>query len=144
MILVDANLLLYAYDESSRWHEESRLWWESQLSGSAPVRLAWTTVVAFLRIGSHPRVFAEPMTVDDATRHVWSWLEQDVVALLPPGARHWSILSRLLVDTQARGNLVTDAHLAALAIEHGAVLCSTDQDFRRFPGLNWKNPLDSA
>lgn len=143
MILVDANLLLYAYDAASPHHEAARTWWEERLSGSQVVRLAWVTVVAFVRIGTHPRVFEEPMTLGEATGYVTSWWEQPGVDVLEPGGRHWQILSRLLVDSRASGNLVTDAHLAALAIEYGATLCSTDRDFRRFEKLSWEDPLEA-
>jgi toxin-antitoxin system PIN domain toxin len=141
VILVDANLLLYAYDTTSENHATARAWWERSLSDTQLVRLAWITVVAFVRITTHPRVFREPMTITEASEHVGSWLERPMVGLLDPGERHWSILSNLLREARATANLVTDAHLAALAIEHGATLCSTDRDFRRFPGLSWENPL---
>jgi toxin-antitoxin system PIN domain toxin len=141
MILVDANVLLYAYDAASARHGVAKAWWEECLSGPDPVRLAWTTIVAFLRIGTHHRVFSRPLAMDEACHHVASWLERPMVGVLEPGARHWEILQRLLVSAQAAGNLVTDAHLAALAIEHGAELRSTDVDFARFEGLSWKDPL---
>jgi uncharacterized protein len=97
--------------------------------------------VAFIRIGTHPRVYEHPMTVDEASAAVDSWLARPMVDVLQPGDRHWRILADLLRDAGASGNLVTDAHLAALAIEHGATLQTTDLDFRRFPGLSWTNPL---
>jgi len=141
MILVDANILLYAYDASSPRHAAARAWWEDRLSGPEPVWIAWTTLVAFVRIGTHRRVFAQPLTVDEACAVVSSWLGRPMVHVLEPGPRHWEILARILVLSQASGNLVTDAHLASLAIEHGAVLMSTDRDFARFPGLAWQDPL---
>jgi hypothetical protein len=141
VILVDANLLLYAYDASSKRHEAARRWWESRLSGPEPVWLAWHSVVAFLRIGTHIRVFTHPFTLEEACRVVGSWFDGPAVGLLEPGPRHWEILRGLLLHSQASGNLVTDAHLAALAIEHGMVLMSPDRDFARFPGLAWKDPL---
>jgi len=142
MILVDANLLLHAYDESSEHHADARVWWEARLSEPEPVRLAWLTVVAFVRIGTHPRVFAAPLSLGEAREHVTAWLGRPMVGLLHPTARHWGIFARMLEQAQATGNLVTDAHLAALAVEHGATLCSSDQDFSRFDGLSWRNPLD--
>jgi len=142
VILVDANLLLYAYDDSSPRHEAAKHWWERRLSSPGSVRLAWSTILAFVRIGTHPRVFQRPLSVDEACSHVDSWLERPMVDLLEPGARHWEILKRLLVEARAAGNLVTDAHLAALAIEHGAELMSSDRDFARFPRLLWRDPLD--
>ena len=143
MILVDANILLYACDAASPRHEVARRWWERQLSQSGLVRLAWVTVLAFVRIGTHSRVFEQPLSIDEARLHVDSWLERPMVEVLDPGERHWSILSELLVRSRASGNLVTDAHLAALAIEHGATLCSSDRDFHRFEELQWENPLES-
>lgn len=143
MTLVDANILLYAYDSSSARHRAARVWWEERLSGSEPVGLAWTTLVAFVRIGTHVRVFDRPMTTDEACGIVESWLERPNVNVVEPGARQWEIFRRLVVDSQAFGNLVTDAHLASLAIEHGLVLMSTDRDFARFPGLAWRDPLTS-
>lgn len=141
MILVDANLLLYAYDTSSSRHRPARVWWEAQLSGTRPVRMAWATILAFVRIGTHPRVFKAPMAREEAVAHVSGWFRQPVFAVLEPGERHWSVLQELIVSSQAGGNLVPDAHLAALAIEHGAILNSADADFARFAGLSWTNPL---
>ncbi len=141
MILVDANLLLYAYDASSSQHAAARQWWEGRLSDSPPVGLAWATVLAFLRISTHPRLLAAPFTIDEARDHVQSWFDQPQVTVLEPTERHWEILGRLLVAGQASGNLVPDAHLAALAVEHGATLCSTDGDFSRFAAVVWDNPI---
>jgi toxin-antitoxin system PIN domain toxin len=141
MILVDANVLLCAYDAASPRHEAAKAWWEERLSGPDPVRLSWGTIVAFLRIGTHHRVFEQPLVMEEACDHVASWLARPMVGVLEPGPRHWDILRRLLLSAQAAGNLVTDAHLAALAIEHGAELRSTDMDFARFEGLSWQDPL---
>ncbi|OGQ91073.1 MAG: twitching motility protein PilT [Deltaproteobacteria bacterium RIFOXYA12_FULL_58_15] len=142
MILVDANLLLYAYDGSSPFHERARNWWQDQLSKPDPVRLAWSTIIAFIRIGTHPRVYEQPLQIDEAVAQVESWLERPMVDTLEPSTRHWAILSQLINTSQASGNLVTDAHLAALAIEHGATLCSSDRDFSRFDQLDWNNPME--
>lgn len=141
MMLVDANILLYAYHAGSPLHREARSFWEARLSEPEPVGLAWATVLAFLRIGTNPRVFERPMTMEEACQHVSAWLQRPMVRLLQPTQRHWEVLRRLLAGSQASGNLVADAHLAATAVEHGAMLCSTDQDFSRFEGLSWKNPL---
>jgi toxin-antitoxin system PIN domain toxin len=141
VILVDANLILYAYDTSSAAHEPARAWWQRCLSEPEPVRLAWATILAFLRIGTNPRALRWPMTIEEATEHVATWLERPMVAVLEPTERHLLLLRRLLVQGQATANLVADAHLAALAMEHGATLCSTDADFSRFRGLAWTNPL---
>ena len=144
MRLLDANLLLYAYDASSPFHSRARTWFEELLSGLDPVWLPWSSIHAFLRIGTNPRILENPFSVDEAASIVDEWLEHPSVSILEPGARYWPILSRMLPAAQARGNLVMDAHLAALAIEHGATLLSTDRDFTRFDGLRWVNPLEEA
>lgn len=142
MILVDVNLLLYAYDNTSRFHAVAKPWWEDALSQPAPVGLPWATLLAFLRITTNPRVLAKPMDIAEATEHVDSWLQRPMTHIVHPTERHWEILYSLLISTRSPANYVPDAHLAALAIEHGAVLCSTDRDFARFPKLSWRNPLD--
>ena len=141
MILIDANLLLYAYNKTADAHPQAQQWLEDTLSEPQHVRFSWLTILAFLRITTNPRVFSVPMTPAASSAIVSSWLTLPSVAVLEPSERHWSILSDLLRTAQARGPLVTDAHLAALAIEHGATLMTTDQDFARFEGLQWKNPL---
>ena len=141
MILLDANLLLYAYDSSSAQHRASRAWLESMLSGAELVRFAWLTLWAFLRISTNPRAFERPLSITEAEEAIASWLVRPLAGILDAGERHWDILRRLLHDGQATGPLVMDAVLAALAIEHGANLCTTDRDFSRFAGLEWTNPL---
>lgn len=141
MILVDANLLIYAYRADSPEHAASRLWLENTLGGSEFVRFAWLTLWAFLRISTHPRIFENPLSFDAAQAAVSSWLAQPVVGIAEPGERHGEILQKLVRDGQATGPLLMDAALAAIAIEHGATLCTTDRDFARFPGLEWRNPL---
>ena len=141
MILVDANLLLYAYDPRAAGHDASRRWLEEALSGQALVRFAWLSLWAFLRISTNPRVFEHPLTIAEAEAAVGAWLEQPVAGILEPGERHWEILRRLMRDGQASGPLVMDAALAALAIEHGATLCTTDRDFARFDDLKWEDPI---
>lgn len=141
MILLDANLLLYAYDGSSRRHRPALEWLEKTLSGDLPVCLTWQSVLAFLRIATHPGVFRRPLVIPEAVEVVESWFDQPCVRLVQPTERHWSILRALLPEGQVRGPLVMDAHLAALAMEHGAVLHSTDRDFSRFPGLRRVDPL---
>lgn len=143
MILVDANLLLYAYNTSSEHHGGARRWLEGLLSRpQQPIGLPWATVLAFLRISTNSRAFPSPYSIAEAASFVSDWLANPAVTLLGPGERHWPILSSLLSTAQIRGPLVTDAHLAALAIEHGAVLYTTDRDFARFPGLRTLNPLE--
>ena len=141
MILVDANLLLHAYHPRAAHHDASRTWLEVTLSGSDLVRFAWVTLWAFLRIATNPRVFERPLTTSEAETAVSSWLARPTVGLLEPGERHWEILRQLMQSGQTTGPLVMDAVLAALALEHGATLYTTDLDFSRFPGLRWTNPL---
>lgn len=141
MILVDANLLLYAYDPDSPQHDVSRRWLEEVLSGSVLVRFPWITLWAFMRISTNPRVFVHPLTAAEAHEAVGSWLAQPNAGIVEPGERHLEILNGLLHDGQATGPLVMDAVLAAMAIEHGATLCSTDRDFARFADLEWENPI---
>jgi toxin-antitoxin system PIN domain toxin len=141
LILVDANLLLYAYHPRAEQHEASRQWLETVLAGTDLVRFAWLTLWAFLRIATNPRVFERPLTASEAADAVSTWLSQPVAGIVEPGERHWEILRKVVRDGQAAGPLVMDAVIAAMAIEHGAVLCTTDRDFSRFPGLRWTNPL---
>lgn len=143
MILVDANLLLYAYHPRAVQHAASRAWLESALAGSDLVRFSWMTLWAFLRIATNPRVFVRPLSMAEADAAVSSWLSQPAASILEPGERHWEILRGLLHDGQTTGPLVMDAALAALTIEHGATLHTTDRDFARFPGLTWTNPLET-
>jgi len=139
--LVDANLLLYAEDRSSQHHEQARTWWDEQLSGKLPVCLCWTVLNAFLRIGTNKRVFVRPLSLNEAVGRVQSWFDQPCTRLVQPTDHHWVLFQQLIIEGQAKGALVTDAHLAALAIEHGCTLYSTDADFSRFQNLKWKNPL---
>jgi len=141
VILIDANLLLYAHNSSGQEYEPARTWLTTVMGGPDDVRLAWPTVLAFVRIGTAHAIFQRPLTLEEATAAVTCWLDRPNVSILDPGERHWTILAELLRTAQARGSLVMDAHLAALTIEHGAMLYSTDRDFSRFPGLKWKNPL---
>ena len=141
MILVDANLLLYAEDSWAAKHAQARAWWDERLSGDDPVCLCWTVLTAFVRIGTNLRVYERPLSVEEALECVHGWLAQPCVRVVHATGRHLEVFGRLLATGQATGNLVPDAHLAALAIEHGCVLCSTDGDFARFPGLRWRNPL---
>ncbi len=141
MILVDANLLIYAYDTSSSFHAPARRWLEEVLSAPAPVCLPWASLLAFLRITTDRRILRTPFSGAEAAGIVQELLQVGTVRVPEPTSRHWQILERLITGDQATGPLVTDAHLAALAIEHGAELCTTDRDFARFQGLRWRNPL---
>lgn len=141
MILVDANLLLYAYDLASPHHEAARRWLEDELSSGRPVRLALVTLLAFVRIATDRRVFANPLVAEEACEIAASWLDLPSVRLASPGPRSWQILGELCSEGQAAGPLVMDAHLAALAVEHGLAVATTDRDFTRFPDLTLINPL---
>jgi toxin-antitoxin system PIN domain toxin len=142
--LGDVNLLLYAYDETSPHHEPARRWLEERLSGTETVAFSWSVLLAFLRLATNARVFESPFSVEDAFDVIESWLEQPATTVLHPTDRHAAVLRDLLTPLGSAGNLTSDAHLAALAIEHGAELCSADADFARFPRLRWVNPLAVA
>jgi hypothetical protein len=142
--LVDANLLLYAVDEASPHHEVAKPWLEEQLSGSETFAFAWAILLAFIRLATNPRVFEGPLTVEEALDLVDSWLAQPNVTVVHPTDRHGQLLRELLEPLGTAGNLASDAHLAALSLEHGAELCSGDADFARFPRVQWVNPLLSA
>jgi toxin-antitoxin system PIN domain toxin len=140
--LPDVNLLLYAVDESSAQHRPARAWVEERLSGAETFALAWVVLLAFIRLTTSSRVFQSPLTPSQALDLVDSWLAQPCATVVHPTSRHAPVLRQLLEPLGTAGNLTTDAHLAALAIEHGAELCSTDTDFSRFAGLRWTNPLE--
>lgn len=141
MILVDANLLLYAYDAANPHHGASRRWFETELSAGHPIAFALVTLLAFVRIASDARIFARPMTPAEACSLVEDWLGQPNARLLQPGPRTWALLGSLCEAGQAKGAMVMDAHLAALALEHGATIATTDRDFMRFSGLKIVNPV---
>jgi len=141
VIIVDANLLLYAHDALSERHDAARRWLETVLSEEHDVRFALATLLAFIRIGSDPRVFERPLAIEEAVGIVGSWLARANVSMAAPGDRHWTVLADVARDGQARGPRAMDAHLAALAIEHGALLMTTDRGFSRFLGLRFRDPL---
>lgn len=141
MILVDANLLIYAVNSDASFHERARDWLEETLSGPTSVGLPWVSLLAFLRITTHPGIFARPMLSDAATRFVDGWLAQPFVEPVGPGAQHWPILRNLLHRAGTSGNLTSDAHIAAMAMERGATVYSADHDFGRFAGVRHVNPL---
>lgn len=141
MILVDVNLLLYAVNQDLPQHARSRTWLETVLSGSESVGLPWVVIRAFLRITTNARIFERPLSVERAAAYVEEWLAQPVATTVTPGKSHWMILRNLLFDSGTGGNLTTDAHIAALAIEYGHTVYSTDNDFKRFQGLRHINPL---
>jgi toxin-antitoxin system PIN domain toxin len=141
MIVPDINLLLYAYDSASPFHSKAAAWWQTCLSGAEPIGLAQVVVFGFVRIGTNTRVFRDPLTPLEAAEHVRSWQSQPVVQILEPQADHVAQVLKLLETLGAAGNLVTDAQIAALALDHGAVLHTADSDFLRFRELRWLNPI---
>jgi len=140
VILIDVNLLIYAVNTDAPLHRAAKSWWERTLSGSNTVALSWSVLLAFLRLTTRP-IFRKPLTVEQAFDLIDSWLEEPSVITVEPTAKHRRILRDLVTSLGTAGNLNSDAHLAALAIEHGAELYSTDSDFARFPQLRWRNPL---
>lgn len=141
MTLPDINLLVYAHNLRAPRHNDALAWWNGCLQGSEGVALAWAVVLGFVRIVTHPRVFPRPMSAEDALGRVEEWLALPQIHIIHPSPKHFSIWSSLLRRAGTAGNLTTDAHLAALAIERGLILQTTDADFARFPGLKWNNPL---
>jgi hypothetical protein len=139
-VIVDANVLLYAIDSESPFHGAARTWLEQALEGPTRIGFPWVTLTAFLRISTHPRASAEPLTPAEAWSFVKDWLAAEPAWIPGPTPRHAEVLERLVIEGDLRGNLVTDAHLATLAIEHGVGVCSADSDFARFPGVRWVNP----
>ncbi len=140
MIVVDTNLLIYALNEDTEHHAKAAEWLQRQLR-EVQVGLPWIVLVGLLRLVTNTRIVRSPMTIDEAVNVVTGWLALPNVETLQPGMRHWEILSRLLLKTGAGGNLANDAHIAAIAIEHSALVCSADTDFLRFEGVQYHNPL---
>lgn len=140
-MLVDANILLFAVDEASPFHEAAAGWLTEHLNGSRRVGLPWQCLGAFLRISTHPRASDQPLTPDEAWSYVEEWLAAEVVWVPEPTSHHADVLGSLLTTYQVRGNLISDAQLAALAVEHGLTVCSADTDFARFKEIRWENPL---
>ncbi len=142
MILVDANLLIYAVDSDSPPHRDARRWLEETLSGTTWVGFAWIVTLAFVRITTRPGILRNPLPPEKALAYVDSWLQQPFAETVAPGENHWPIFRNLTMAAGTAGNLTSDAHLAALAIEHGCPVYSTDNDFRRFPGIEHINPIE--
>jgi len=143
VILPDVNLLLYAHNADAPQHAAARAWWDAVLNGTEPVALPWVVVLAFVRITTNRRAFSQPTTPDEALTRVSAWLARPHVRIVHPTDRHFELVATFLRRAGTAGNLTTDAHLAALAIEHGATLWSTDRDFARFPGLDRRDPLSA-
>ena len=144
MILVDANVLVYARVATLPQHTRAREWLDERVNGTPRVGLPWASLLTFVRLVTNPRVFEEPDSLIEAWNQVEQWLDLDPVWIPQPTERHRDVLGTLLKHTGVRSNLVPDAHLAALAIEHGLTLCSTDGDFARFSSLRWENPLTKS
>jgi toxin-antitoxin system PIN domain toxin len=140
--LVDLNVLLYAVNEDAEHHKAVLAWWQQALNGDESIALPWIVLLGFLRIAANPKIFPEPLPTSTAIQKIDTWLSVSTVCIVTEKAEHWKILQSLLDETGVAGNLTTDAHLAALAISHGAVLASCDRDFARFEGLRWENPAN--
>jgi uncharacterized protein len=140
VIVLDANILFYSYSTGSPQHEKARTCVEKLFSGIEPIGLSWPTITAFLRISTNPRLPGARPAIE-AALEIEEWLHQPNVRLISPADDHWQVLRRMMFEGQAFGPMVSDAQLAALTIENGAVLYSSDRDFARFPGLRWVNPL---
>ena len=141
MIVVDVNILIYAVNADAHYHDAARRWLDRQLSAGVSIGLPWVVLTAFIRLTTNPKVFPQPLDAEFACDIVGRWLAPETVTTPGPGPKHHEILSRLLLQSGTAGNLTTDAHLAAIAIEHAAVLCSADNDFLRFQGVQHHNPL---
>lgn len=141
MIIPDINLLIYAINSDTPHHEQAREWLENVFSGKETIGLAWIVILGFLRIVTNDRILPKPLPQNKAFEVIDSWISLPEVSLIGPTAQHWEIVKELLQPLGTAGNLTSDAHLAALAIEHSGCLYSTDIDFSRFSSLRWKNPL---
>lgn len=141
MIIPDVNLLIYAYNPEAPDHERAREWWEASLSATRPVGLPWAVMLGYLRLMTSRSIRIDPLLPAQAIGNIRSWLERPQVVVLNPGARHLDLVEQLMDAAGASGQLTTDVHLAALAIEHQAEVFSNDSDFSRFPGLRWTDPL---
>jgi hypothetical protein len=144
VILPDVNLLVYAYNSDAPFHAQAKRWWEACMDGSQPVAIPWVVALGFARLMTSRAVMQRPMDIEVALGHLGRWLERPSVLILHPGPRHLPILASFCNAGILRGSLLTDAHIAALAIENQAVVQSNDSDFSRFPGLRWTNPLPKA
>ena len=141
MIVPDLNLVVYAHNRDAPHHAAARAWWEGLLNGDEPVAIPWVVVLGFIRLMTHRAVLNTPLSPASSIAHVRAWFAQGNVERLDPGPQHLDLIDRMLTAIGTAGNLTTDAHLAALAIEHQCELHSNDNDFARFPGLRWRNPL---
>lgn len=143
MNIVDANVLVYAVNDDSDRHEEARAWLDRSLSGDAIVGFSWVVLLAFVRLATKTSLFPRPLTVDAAFERIDAWLSSPAALVVEPTARHAALVRSLLSEAGAAGNLVNDAHLAALAVEHRGRVVSYDSDFARFPGVRWTSPAQA-
>lgn len=141
MKIVDINLLIYAINRDAPHHKRAKAWLENALNGDEPVGLAWVVILGFLRIVTHPRIMPNPLPPETALELMDEWLAHPNVQVVLPTARHWAVFKELISPLGTAANLTSDAHLAALAVEHGAYLYSTDNDFSRFSKLRWASPM---
>jgi len=141
MIIPDINILIYALNRDSHNHGKAKRWLEEAFSGDKPVGLSWIVLLGFLRLVTSGKIMERPLPMETAFGVIDEWMALPSVVIIEPTERHWDIMKELLSPLSTAGNLTSDAHLAALAIQHGGVLCSTDHDFGRFKGLRWENPL---
>jgi len=141
VIVVAVNLLLYAVNRDVPQHAAAHEWWRTALEGDERVGLAWLVILGFVRISTNPRIFPAPLAAEEAIGVIDDWLRLPHVEPVEPTSRHWDVFEEIVAPLGSAGNLTSDAHLAALAIEHGATLCSADGDFARFAHLRWRNPL---
>lgn len=141
MILVDVNILIYSVNQDAPLHSRAKPWLEKAISGTETIGIPWNVLLAFLRLTTRPGLFRNPLRIDSAFDLIDFWLEQSSVSIIHPGPRHQTILREILEPLGTGGNLTSDAHLAALALENRAEICSSDSDFLRFPGVKWRNPL---
>jgi uncharacterized protein len=141
MVIPDITLLVFAYNEAAPRHDGARAWWEGLMTGREPIAVPWAVVFGFIRLVTHPAVLEAPLPAAAAIGLVRRWFTREHVLTLDPGPRHLQIVEGLVEATGVAGNLTTDTHLAALAIEHQCEVHSNDSDFRRFPGLRWRDPL---
>ena len=141
MIIPDVNLLVYAHNESSKFHTAASQWWEGSLNGDTTIFLPHVCINGFIRIMTHPKILMEPLDVSEAFEMVDIWLDSSCISLLAPGLRHYEFYKKALLEIGVGGKLTTDAYIAAMAMENQATVFSNDSDFSRFPGLRWQNPL---
>ncbi len=142
MKLVDLNVLLYAVNSAAPLHRRVLPWWENALRGDEPVALCWSVLAGFIRITTRPGIFPRALTVNAACTRIDRWLALPIVQVITETETHWTLFKRLVAESGTAGNLTTDAHLAVLALSHGATLVSCDRDFARFSGLRWENPVE--